>query len=76
MSLINIDQGYVIATMLQAEFSRKELCESIGKNKSVLSREIARNADKLRGRYEAGLAQRKCIERYVEKPKRQTFTTV
>jgi len=38
MSLINIDQGYVIAAMLQAEFSRKEICESIGKNKSVLTR--------------------------------------
>jgi len=62
--------------MLQAEFSRNEICESIGKSKSVLSREIARNADKRSGRYEAGLAQRKCIERHLEKPKRQTFTPV
>ncbi|MCY7423015.1 MAG: IS30 family transposase [Chitinophagaceae bacterium] len=62
--------------MLQAELSRKKICEVIGKDKSVLSREIARNADKRSGKYDAGLAQRKSDDRHISKSKRQTFTSI
>jgi IS30 family transposase len=67
-------QRYEISAMLQAEMSRKEICEQIGRDKSVLSRELRRNCDKRTRKYNADLAQRKYEQRLSEKPKFVHFT--
>ncbi|MDR1349012.1 MAG: helix-turn-helix domain-containing protein [Prevotellaceae bacterium] len=40
------EQRYTIVRMLQAGCSRKEICIVIGKDKSVISRELKRNSSK------------------------------
>jgi len=46
MSHLTGDQRYTIARMLQADYARKDICIAIGKDKSVLSRELKRNSSK------------------------------
>jgi IS30 family transposase len=60
--------------MQEAGNSRKEICEKIGRDKSVLSRELRRNCDKRTGKYNPCLAQRKYEKRLKEKPKFVHFT--
>ena len=67
-------QRYEISAMLQAGFTRSAICERIGKEKSVLSRELRRNCDKRSGIYYAALAQRKYESRKKEKRKFVHFT--
>ena len=40
------EQRYQISALLQAGHSQKEIAEVIGKDKSVISRELKRNGDK------------------------------
>jgi IS30 family transposase len=61
MSHITGEQRYEIARMLQAGCARKVICIAIGKDKSVLSRELKRNSSK-RG-YSPGLANEYANER-------------
>ncbi len=68
------EQRYTIQALLQAGISRKIICEKIGKNKSVLSRELKRNADQRNGCYKADLAERKCQQRHQTKRKSVKFT--
>jgi len=44
MSQVTSEQRYAIAQMLQAGCAKKIICTAIGKDKSVLSREIKRNS--------------------------------
>ena len=74
MSHLTEAQRYTICGMLQAGQSRKSICETIGKDKSVLSRELRRNCDQRSGKYSHQLAQRKYQVRQDEKPKRVYFT--
>jgi IS30 family transposase len=67
-------QRYEISAMQEAGMTRKEICEKIGKDKSVLSRELRRNCDKRTGKYNPELAQRKYEQRLKEKPKCIRFT--
>ena len=67
-------QRYEISAMLQAGNERKDICEQIGIDKSVLSRELRRNCDKRTGKYNPDLAQRKYEQRLAEKPKFVRFT--
>ena len=61
--------------MLREEkLSQQAIANRIGKDKSVVSREIRRNADKRNGTYKAELAQRKYTERMASKPKACKFT--
>ena len=61
--------------MLREEkLSQQAIANRIGKDKSVVSREIRRNADKRNGTYKAELAQRKYTERMTCKPKACKFT--
>jgi len=61
MSHLTKEQRYTIARMLQANYAKKDICIAIGKDKSVLSRELKRNSSK-RG-YSAVLAQEYSNER-------------
>jgi IS30 family transposase len=67
-------QRYKIFAMLEEGFERKFICKKIGKDKSVLSRELRRNCDKRTGKYNPELAQRKYEQRLKEKPKFVHFT--
>ena len=69
-------QRNTIFAMQQAGCTRKMICQSIGKDKSVLSRELRRNCDKRTGEYNPELAQRKYEKRQKEKPKFIHFTDV
>ena len=61
MSHLTEGQRYTIARMLQAGYAKKDICIAIGKDKSVLSRELKRNSSK-RG-YSASLAHEYANER-------------
>jgi IS30 family transposase len=63
MSHLTREQRYTIAAMKQAGHSQKSISEAIGKDKSVVSRELSRNCDGRSGEYRADLAQRKCEQR-------------
>ena len=45
--------------MKKQNYSQKEISKAIGKDKSVVSRELKRNCDKRNGSYDHNLAQRK-----------------
>ncbi len=74
MSHITQEQRYTISQMLLQGKSQKEISQTIGKDKSVVSREITRNRDQRSGRYCHHLASRKCYKRHKEKGKHQRFT--
>ena len=74
MKHLTKEQRYTISSMLQAGHSQKAIALTIGKDKSVISREISRNADKRSGEYRWGLAHRKCISRHQNKAKHIRFT--
>jgi IS30 family transposase len=67
-------QRYTIFAMQQASCSRKEICQALNKDKSVLSRELKRNCDKKTGAYNPELAQKKYKKSLKEKPKFVYFT--
>ena len=67
-------QRYTIEAMLKEGHTQSEIARVIGKNKSVVSREIKRNRDLRSGSYSQDLAQRKYQKRQKEKPKRVRFT--
>ena len=72
MSHLTEGQRYTIARMLQAGCAKKDICIAIGKDKSVLSRELKRNSSK-RG-YSAVLAQEYSNERKERFRRRRKFT--
>jgi transposase, IS30 family len=74
MSHLTREQRYTIAAMKQAGHSQKSISEAIGKDKSVVSRELSRNCDGRSGEYRADLAQRKCEQRRKCKPHAVRFT--
>ena len=56
MSQLTREQRYTISVMYQQGFSKKSIAETIGKDKSVVSREIKRNSDE-KGKYRFTYAQ-------------------
>jgi len=74
MPHITIEQRYTIEVMLESGQSRKDIAKAIGKDKSVLSREIKRNSDMRSGKYRSALAHRKYEKRQKLKPKHKRFT--
>jgi transposase, IS30 family len=74
MSHLTQVQRYTIAVLIKEGFKQVEIAQRIGKNKSVVSRELRRNTDLRNGNYRADLAQRKAERRKIEKPKRVRFT--
>lgn len=69
MSHLTYEQRYTIAVMLSSDYSQKSIAEALGRDKSVISREIKRNRDGRSGEYRADLAARKCKERHQKKRK-------
>ena len=74
MKHLTKEQRYTISVMLEQGFTQKEIADTIGKDKSVVSREIKRNRDKRNGKYDADLAHRKYLHRQKTKPKKIRFT--
>jgi len=71
---ITKEQRYFIEVSLAKGISKISIAEDLGKDKSVVYREINRNKDKRSGIYKADLAQRKYQERLLKKPKHIRFT--
>lgn len=74
MGHLTREQRYTIQVLKQENFSQIYIANKIGKDKSVVSRELRRNCDKRNGKYRAELAERKCANRHKEKRKQQNFT--
>jgi IS30 family transposase len=74
MSHLTEVQRYEISALIRAGKTRKEICEFICRDKSVLSRELRRNCDLRSGNYLPDLAHRKYKKRLKEKPKFIHFT--
>ena len=74
MAHITDEQRYTIFSMLKTGCTQSFIARSIGKDKSVISREIKRNSDSRSGEYRYDLAKRKCAKRHKEKPKKIKFT--
>ena len=60
--------------MREEQLPQQAIANRIGKDKSIVSREIRRNADKRNGTYKAELAQRKYTERMDSRLKTCKFT--
>lgn len=69
MGHLSKEQRYMIASMLSSGYSQKSISEALGRDKSVISREIKRNGDGRNGDYRADLADQKCRDRHRKKPK-------
>lgn len=74
MSHLTFEQRYTIAVMYQNGKMKSEIAITIGKDRSVITREIQRNCDKRNGKYYHDLAQRKCKKRHEVKPKSMRLT--
>ncbi|MGB1000413.1 MAG: transposase, partial [Flavobacteriales bacterium] len=74
MAHLTVSQRYTIETMLKAGHSKTEIAKTIGKDKSVVGRELTRNCDLRSGKYRHDLAQRKYEKIQKEKPKKIRFT--
>lgn len=74
MSHITDKQRYAISEMLKQGYTQIEIAKVIGKDKSVVSREINRNKDRRNGEYRYELAVRKSRmrQRYKSKPRKFT----
>lgn len=75
MSHLNLEQRYTIATLHKEGLSQSSIALKIGKDKSVICRELKRNCDKRDQSYKANLAQKKCDERHKKKVKKIYFTS-
>lgn len=74
MTHLTLEQRYKIEFYKSTGKSISEISEQIGKNKSVVSRELKRNSDGRNGIYKANLADRKCKERHKIKYKNFKFS--
>ena len=60
MSHLSSEQRHTIGMMYSQDMSQKIIAETIGRDKSVISRELSRNRDQRSKIYKPDLAQRKC----------------
>ena len=74
MSHLTHEQRYTIEVLLEQNFNNSQIAKAIGKDKSVVSRELKRNCDKRNGIYRSDLAQHKYRKRIKDKPKLIRFT--
>jgi len=74
MAHITTQQRYTISCMRNQGCNQTQIADAIGKDKSVVSREIGRNKDQRSGLYRDDLANRKYAKRQKEKPKHVRFT--
>ncbi len=71
MGHLTLKQRYDIEICLAKKMSISMIAEFIGKDKSVVSREIKRNTDQRSKVYRAELAHKKAVERQIAKPKKK-----
>ena len=69
MAHLTLEQRYTIEAYKTVGKSISEIANYLGKDKSVISREINRNCDQRSGIYKAGLANRKCLLKHKAKQK-------
>lgn len=74
MGQLTLEQRYTIDVLRKNNYTQEEIGDIIGKDKSVISRELKRNSDSRSGLYKSDLANRKCMKRHLEKPKIEWFT--
>lgn len=74
MGHLTLGQRYKIENYREQGNSFQEIADYLGKNKSVIWREINRNSDGRNGVYKAELAQRKTEQRHKGKAKRKDFS--
>ena len=74
MSHLTQEQRYTISCMLDQKYNQTAIGLAIGKDKSVISREISRNCDKRNNVYRADLATKKQKNRQRNKKKFIWFT--
>lgn len=74
MAHLTLEQRYKIEVYRNLGKSLSVIADYIGKDKSVVSREIKRNSDGRNGRYKADLAHQKALERHHKKPKKLYLT--
>ncbi len=74
MSHLTVGQRYEIQTLYKLGHSQTEIARHLGRDKSVISRELRRNCDERSGEYRAELAQRKYGARLGQKPRQLRFT--
>lgn len=74
MGHLTKEQRYTIFVMKQQGCKINFIASTIGKDKSVVSRELKRNCDKRSGQYNDDLAQRKYEKRMQKKTKKIRFT--
>ena len=74
MSHITSEQRYTISVLKAQNLKQCEIAKIIGKDSSVVSRELKRNSDLRSGEYRSDLAQRKYEQRqeYKSKPRKIT----
>lgn len=75
MSQITQEQRYIIETLLNENYSEKDIAARLNKNRSSIHREIKRNSDRRNNKYRASLAHCKCEKRHSEKNKHKRFTS-
>lgn len=73
MGQLTLEQRYKIEAYKNLGKGITEIADYVGRDKSVISREIKRNADGRSGLYKADLAQRKTLERHQNKRKACKF---
>ena len=74
MSHLTHQQRYTIEILYNENYSQTDIAKIICRDKSVVHRELKRNSDKRNSVYKADLAERKCKQRHIEKPKQIRFT--
>lgn len=74
MAHLTLVQRYQIESYRNVGSSISEIANFLGKDKSVVSREIKRNADQRSGSYKAALADKKAQSRHKDKFKKFTLT--
>lgn len=75
MGQLTLQQRYQIQAGIDNGMTQTEVGLYIGKDKSVINREIKRNSDGRNGLYKAELAHTKAMKRHKEKAKKISFTT-
>ena len=74
MSHITSEQRYTISVLKAQNLKQCEIAKIIGKDSSVVSRELKRNSDLRSGEYRSDLAQRKYEQRQEHKSKPRKIT--
>lgn len=75
MAHLTLEQRYKIEAYKNTGISISEIANYLGKDKSVICRELQRNSDQRSGIYRASLADKKTKTRHRLKPKRNKFTS-